>query len=292
MSVRRPVDRTVSVDGGSEKLLTRIVYGDLLSTPEDTNHVGKVYRVYDGAGAATTTAFDFKGNALAEERQLVDDKTTPPDSTDLLAETTIAAMATAARALLDAETFSASSQRDALNRVLVAISPDDSEVLYTYDEGGALQRVEVKHRGSSTAQTVVGDITYNARGQRESVTYGSTSSPTTLTQYTYDPQTFRLSQLTTTRDSDDATLQSLHYHYDPVGNITDIRDSAQQTVYYKHSSEGTAQRTHTQLPIAPQPMTNDPAAMRRYTQKYTYDAVGNILMLRREKVPPASFPRG
>jgi hypothetical protein len=103
-TLRRPVDRTVSVDGGSEKLLTRIVYGDLLSTPEDTNHVGKVYRVYDGAGVATTTAFDFKGNALAEERQLVDDKTTQPDWTDLLAETTIAAMATAASPLLDAET--------------------------------------------------------------------------------------------------------------------------------------------------------------------------------------------
>jgi hypothetical protein len=188
--------------------------------------------------------------------------------------------------------------------VLVAISPDDSEVLYTYDEGGALQKVEVKHRGSSTAETAVGDITYNARGQRESVTYGSTSSPTTVTEYTYDPQTYRLSQLTTTRDSDDATLQSLHYHYDPVGNITDIRDSAQQTVYYnnsvveaansytydatyrlieatgrEHSSDGTTQRTHVQLPIGPQPMTNDPAAMRRYTQKYTYDEVGNILKM-------------
>jgi RHS repeat-associated protein len=303
-TLRRPVDRTVSVDGGSEKLLTRIVYGDLLATPEDTNHVGKVYRVYDGAGVATTTAFDFKGNALAEQRQLVDDKTTQPDWTDLLAETTIAAMATAASPLLDAETFSASSQRDALNRVLVAISPDDSEVLYTYDEGGALQKVEVKHRGSSTAETVVGDITYNARGQRESVTYGPISSPTTVTEYTYDPQTFRLSRLTTTRDSDDATLQSLHYHYDPVGNITDIRDGAQQTVYYnnsvveaansytydatyrlieatgrEHSSDGTTQRTHVQLPIGPQPMTNDPAAMRRYTQKYTYDEVGNILKM-------------
>jgi RHS repeat-associated protein len=303
-ALRRPVDRTVSVDGGSEKLLTRIVYGDLLSTPEDTNHVGKVYRVYDGAGVATTTAFDFKGTAVAEERQLVDDKITQPDWTDLLAETTIAAMASAASPLLDAEIFSASSQRDALNRVLVAISPDDSEVLYTYDEGGALQKVEVKHRGSSTAETVVGDITYNARGQRESVTYGSTSAPTTITTYTYDPQTYRLSQLTTVRDSDDATLQALRYHYDPVGNITDIRDSAQQTVYYnnnvveaansytydpvyrlieatgrEHSSEGTAQRTHEQLPIGPQPMTSDPSAMRRYTQKYTYDEVGNILKL-------------
>jgi RHS repeat-associated protein len=304
--LRRPVDHSVSVGGGSEKLLGRIVYGELLSTPDDTNHNGKVYRVYDGAGVATSLEYDFKGNALEEQRELVASKTTQPDWTALVGEDTIAEMATAVAAalLLDSETFSASSQRDALNRVLVSISPDDSEVLYTYDEGGALQKVEVKHRGSSTAETVVGDITYNARGQRESVTYGSTSSPTTVTEYTYDPQTFRLSQLTTTRDSDDATLQSLHYHYDPVGNITDIRDSAQQTVYYnnsvveaansytydatyrlieatgrEHSSEGTTQRTHVQLAIGPQPMTNDPAAMRRFRQKYTYDAVGNILKM-------------
>ncbi|NJO55380.1 MAG: toxin, partial [Rhodospirillales bacterium] len=58
-TLRRPVDRTVSVSGGSEILLGRIVYGDLLSTPEDTNHVGRVYRVYDGAGVATTLEFDF-----------------------------------------------------------------------------------------------------------------------------------------------------------------------------------------------------------------------------------------
>jgi YD repeat-containing protein len=42
-------------------------------------------------------------------------------------------MATADTALLDAETFSVSSQRDALGRVLAAVSPDGSEVHYSYD---------------------------------------------------------------------------------------------------------------------------------------------------------------
>ncbi|PRQ08098.1 SpvB/TcaC N-terminal domain-containing protein [Enhygromyxa salina] len=303
-TLRRPVDRTVSVSGGSEKLLGRIVYGDLLSSPEDTNHVGRVYRVYDGAGVATTVEFDFKGNPLEEQRQLVTSKTTQPDWSALLGQSTIAAMATAATSLLDSETFSASSQRDAVNRVLTAISPDDSEVIYTYDEGGTLQAVEVKHRGSPTAETVVGDITYNARGQRESVVYGSTSSPTTTTSYTYDPQTYRLASLSTVRGSDDANLQGLHYHYDPVGNITDIRDTAQQTVYFnnsvveaansytydatyrlieatgrEHSTQGTTQRTDVQITIGAQPMTSDPSAMRRYTQNFTYDEVGNILKM-------------
>jgi hypothetical protein len=34
------------------------------------------------------------------------------------------------------------------------------------------------------------------------------------------------------RASDEAVLQSLHYHHDPVGNVTDIRDTAQATVYF------------------------------------------------------------
>src|SRR5690606_26510624 len=246
---------------------------------------------------------------------LVDDKTTQPDWSDLLGESTIAAMATAAASLLDSETFTASSQRDALGRVLRAISPDDSEVLYTYDEGGGLQKVELKHRGSSTAQVVVGDITYNARGQREQVIYGATSSPTMTTSYGYDPRAFRLAHMSTIRESDDASLQGLHYHYDPVGNITDIRDTAQQTVYFQnsvvtaansyeydavyrlieatgreHATQGTAQRTHEQLAIGAQPMTSDPAAMRRYTQKYTYDSVGNILKM--QHVPASGTGSG
>src|SRR5690606_18223502 len=224
--LQRPVDRTVSVDGGPEKLLGRIVYGELLESPASTNHRGRVYRVYDGAGVATTDAFDFEGHAVTEQRQLVAQHTDQADWSALLGQGTVAAMATAAAPLLDSETFSASSQRDALGRVLVAISPDNSEVAYTYDEGGGLQRVELRHRGSQITQTVVGDITYNARGQRETVVHGPANSPTTTTTYAYDPQTYRLTHLTTVRGSDRAALLGLHYHYDPAGNITDIRDTA------------------------------------------------------------------
>ncbi|NJK32781.1 MAG: hypothetical protein HC927_10435 [Deltaproteobacteria bacterium] len=296
---------TVSVSGGSEKLLGRIVYGELLADPTATNHRTRVYRVYDGAGVATTTAFDFKGHPTAETRQLVDDPTTQADWTSLLGEDTIADMATAAASLLSTETFSASSERDALGRVLTAVSPDGSEVHYSYDEGGALQKVELNHRGSTTAETVVGDITYDAKGRRDEVVYGSSSSPTTTTTYTYDPISQRLTRLRTLRPSDDELLQSLHYHYDPVGNITDIRDTAQPTVYFQntvveaansytydatyrlveatgreHASEGTAQRTHADLTATAQPMTSDPSAMRRYTQQYVYDEVGNILQMK------------
>ncbi|PRQ00462.1 hypothetical protein [Enhygromyxa salina] len=113
-----------------------------------------------------------------------------------------------------------------------------------------------------------------------------------------------MARLSTIRASDQTALQGLHYHYEPAGNITDIRDTAQQTVYFQNAvveaansytydatyrlikatgredaSEGTTQRTHEQLPVSPQPMTSDPSAMRRYTQRYAYDSVGNILRM-------------
>ncbi|NVB39965.1 RHS repeat-associated core domain-containing protein [Pseudenhygromyxa sp. WMMC2535] len=305
-ALRRPTDRTVSVAGdSSEKLLGRILYGEQLDTPALTNHRTRVYRAYDGAGVATTNAFDFKGHPTSEQRQLVSQKTSQPDWSPLLGTSTIPAMATAAAPLLDAETFSASSTRDALGRTLTALSPDGSEVTYGYDEGGHLTRVDLRHRGGPTLDTIVGDIAYDAKGQREQVIHGSTSSPTMTTSYRYDPQTYRLAHLSTLRESDDTSLQRLYYHYDPVGNVTDIRDTAQQTVYFQnsvveaansytydamyrlieatgreHSTQGTNQRTDVQISSGPQPMTSDPSAMRRYTQTYSYDSVGNILKIK------------
>ena len=254
---------------------------------------------------ATSLGFDFKGQPLEEQRQLFADKTIQPDWSDLQGDDTIAAMASAAASLLDAETFSASSSRDALGRVLTAVSPDGSEVHYGYDEGGALEQVTLNHRGSATTQTVVGDITYDAKGRRETVVYGPTGAPTSTTTYTYDERSQRLIRLRTVRASDSEAIQSLHYHYDPVGNITDIRDSAQQTVYFdntvvaaansytydalyrlveatgrEHSSEGTGQRTHADMTATAQPMASDPSAMRLYTQQFVYDEVGNILEMK------------
>jgi YD repeat-containing protein len=98
---------------------------------------------YDGAGEATTTAFDFKGFPTQEQRQLVEDPKETPDWTDLLEEDSLTDVTTAAP-LLDVETFAACT-RDALGRVLTAVSPNGSEVHYAYDEGGGLQ--QVSHRG-------------------------------------------------------------------------------------------------------------------------------------------------
>ena len=59
-------------------------------------------------------------------------------------------------------------------------------------------------------------IDYDAKGQRTALLYGNGTS----TAYIYDPLTFRLIRLLTTRGSE--ILQDLNYTYDPVGNITNL----------------------------------------------------------------------
>ena len=77
----------------------------------------------------------------------------------------------------------------------------------------------------------VTNIDYNAKGQRVLLQYGKGSE----TRYDYEPDTFRLQRLKTTRTSDSALLQDLNYTYDPVGNITQIVDNANDHVYHSNT---------------------------------------------------------
>src|SRR6185295_7495850 len=83
----------------------------------------------------------------------------------------------------------------------------------------------------------VTNIDYDAKGQRKLIEYGITDdagvAQVVRARYDYDPLTFRLTHLSTTRMTDASRLQELSYSYDPVGNITAIRDDAQQTIYFR-----------------------------------------------------------
>ncbi|WP_437606295.1 RHS repeat-associated core domain-containing protein [Sorangium sp. So ce834] len=100
-------------------------------------------------------------------------------------------------------------------------------------------------------------------------------------------------------------LKNLRYVYDPVGNIVEIGDSAQQTVFFNNDVvspsaqyvydavyrliEATgrehagglsdAPRDQNDLPIMSLPHPNNPQALRNYTEQYVYDAVGNLLRM-------------
>jgi RHS repeat-associated protein len=139
----------------------------------------------------------------------------------------------------------------------------------------------------------------------------------TQTTYTYDPFTFRLTQLTTKRlgfPQGQQTVQDLFYSYDPMGNITHIQDDAdsQNVVFFRNqrvepSNDYTYDALYrlilasgreqlglggdgNQLPptassyndvprIGLTPSQGDGRAVGLYTEQYLYDPVGNFQQL-------------
>jgi RHS repeat-associated protein len=301
---RRVTHAYVQQGAATEQLVGRMVYGEAHPSAATLNLRGKAYQVYDGAGVVTSGAYDFKGNLLNGTRRLAADYHFVPDWSVVAGLTDVAAIATAAEAMLEAEVFSSATAYDAVNRPTSMTAPDSSEIRPTYNEAGLLEKVEARVRGAAGWTTFVDDIDYDAKGQREKIVYGNG----TTTTYTYDPETFRLVRLKTVRDSDDVVLQNLAYAYDPVGNITEINDSAHQTVFFandvvtpstryvydalyrliqaagREHAGGMAdlQRDQNDVPLMNLPHANDTAALRNYVESYIYDQVGNILSMRHE----------
>jgi hypothetical protein len=217
-------------------LYERTIYGESpdtgLSEPQQqqNNLRGKVFRHFDGAGIVTTDRYDFKGNLLHSRRQFAADYKNTPDWSQNWA--------------LEQATFSSSTTFNALNRAVTVTTPDNSVYRPTFNEANLLDKVEVNLRGrQQNGQPVwvpfVTNINYNAKGQRVLIAYGNGAKTT----YDYDPRTFRLTRLRTTRPANaDVTasqlfqhagvVQDLHYTYDPVGNIIQIHDDALRTVIH------------------------------------------------------------
>jgi RHS repeat-associated protein len=275
-ALRRPLGQTVrgTTADSDPRTLNRDILVDMIEYGEPPaaasqaeldralrlNLRTRIYRHADSAGVATNArldaggnpieAYDFKGNLLRSSRRLISDYKAIPDW--LLSPQ------------LHAETFEASTRYDALNRPIQSIAPHSSlarakrnVIQPVFNEANLLDRVDVwleraAEPGvlldpSAEAPSLVGvaNIDYDAKGQRQRIDYKNGAS----TVYSYDPLTFRLTQLLTRRNAaafpgDDpqpsvagwpgSHLQNLHYTNDPVGNINHIQDDAQQTIYFKN----------------------------------------------------------
>ncbi|WP_223297266.1 SpvB/TcaC N-terminal domain-containing protein [Catenulispora acidiphila] len=311
--LRRPTDSLVSEAGGPELVVVRNVYGEGRPNPEDGNLRGKIAEVHDQAGVVVNDSFDFRGNLVESRRRLAVDYSTVLDWSGT--------------PQLESQTYSGHIRYDALNRVTQSIAPHSDQpgteisvVQHRYNEANLLERVDAwLDQGTdpgglldpATADLqAVTNIDYDAKGQRLRIVYGNGAS----TSYTYDPLTFRVTQLLTFRDRPGHEVQNLHYTYDAVGNITSIRDEAQQTIYFRNTRvEPSADFTHDAIyrlieatgrehigqSGAPIPYSfddasrvglqhpNDGNAMRRYLERYAYDLTGNISSMQHRGSDPA-----
>jgi RHS repeat-associated protein len=293
--LRRPIGRFVTRSGVQRQSL-RLVYGE--AAGDAKNHRTRLQQVFDGAGQVVHDAYDFKGNLLSTSRTLLVDPTLLPDWQTPPA--------------LEGHSFPHSVTYDALNRPITVTTPDTSVYRPTFSVAGLLERVDVNLRGAGAATALVTGVSYNAKAQRIAIAYGNGTTGAS----DYDPLTFRLTRLKTTRTANpdafasqlfqNATLvQDLHYTYDPIGNITRAEDAALQTIFHggeqvgpvgdyaydplyrlieAHGREQIAQTAisftepdRRDWPFAgPKVHPADTQALRNYVEQYDYDPCDNL----------------
>lgn len=301
----------------AEVLYHQFLYGE--GQPNDVmlNLRTRAYAISDTTGVVTNMrlnpvsglpeAYDFKGNLLGVQRQFVADHKVLPNWSALP---------------VLGDTFTGSAQYDALNRPTAVTTPDGSITHSTYNAAGLLATVAIHLAGATTQKPFITGINYDAKGRRTLIDYGNGAR----TNHDYDPFTSRLTHLLTRRNPagfpedcpspqqetwPGCQVQNLVYTYDPMGNVTAIRDNAQQTIFFRNqrvepSNDYTydaiyrltqaSGREHLGLngngnPLAPAagsyndaprvglPSPGDGNAMGTYTEQYGYDPAGNLLKL-------------
>ncbi len=221
------------------------VYGEGQANDKVHNLRGQLYQHKDGGGLQQINKYDFKGNTLDIQQQLLNNATLTDVDWD-------------SAPVLSIEVFTSAVTYDALNRPVTQTDPGSNVTAFTYEKGGYLKTVVLN------SVVYVQDIHYDAKGQRQAIWYGNN----TKTSYTYDTETFRLRRLLTVNLGTNDQLQDLNYYYDPVGNITTIRDDAQQTLFFNNTV------------VSP-------------TQTFTYDALYRLIEAQgRELIGTASFGSG
>jgi RHS repeat-associated protein len=311
-ALRRPLRSWVS--NGSEAaptLSAAFIYGEQHAEAEARNLRGQAHLQLDQAGASTLEACDFKGNRLRASRRLARNYQQLIDWNDCAPATELSAIEARIAVQLEDETYTSHTGYDALNRPVTQVTPHRAAmsanlIRSQFNASGLLQRVDVRLSttpGQSAAAWTpfIEDIDYDAKGQRRRIDYGNGVS----TSFDYDPLTFRLRRQRSRRASAGARgrrktrLQDLSYTYDPIGNITHLRDRAQQAIFFRNRCVlADADYTYDALyrlieaggrehlgraspdrPAARQVLPTDGQAMARYVERYVYDEVGNFIAM-------------
>ena len=255
------------IDNSAPSVVETFVYQDAVNAPIN-NLNGLATHHYGPSGLVQNIAMDFNGCLLQVRRQLA--ANSQGSMIDWQGNIIICK--------LDNEIWAQISEYDAQKRLSrlfnwhreVTFDSQGNELstpgatnrvaIYvpSYSERGALLAESLYVRASksivygvtqadtsqaTTQQAIVG-MSYDAKGQRQRMELGNG----TVTSYTYDPKTFRLTSIRTTRPvpqgdrcssafTTASVVQDLRYTYDPVGNITHTFDAAQAPPMRKQSTD-------------------------------------------------------
>ncbi len=296
--LHRPIESWVIGGDGStmlNNLFDKIIYGESELNPESKNLRGKIFKHYDTGGLLETPEYDFKGQPKFTTRKLFKNYKAVANWGILNPDDD-----------LESDVFTFITETDALGRISLQTAPDKSIITPSYNEAGLLDGEKVNHFDTLTNAyvgntTYIENIDYNEKGQRNFIKYGNGVKTT----YEYDEKTFRLKHLKSEHNTNlvTKTLQDLFYTYDPVGNITYIKDDAQDPEYFANTViepnssytydalyrliEASGRENEAALTYNSNDnwddkgfMQQNPIRIKNYRQFYEYDAVGNIMLMK------------
>jgi len=302
--LQRPL--TASVLGGDgdaplNHIFSKNLYGDQLLLPDKSNLsdlqsknlLGNIVKQYDTAGLLHMPHYDFKAKPIITNRRFFANYKETPNWIDDHLE-----------AGLETEVFTFESETDALGRMVREVLPDGSIYRHQYNEGGLLNQLFVRYPGAAEEHLYIKDIDYDEQGRHTKIIYGNN----VISQFHFDPQTFRLNRLQSKRQ-DQTILMDCLYTYDPMGHVLQIEDQAVPDTFFDNQQiSATSHYVYDALyrlikasgrekkqSLAPneQGYWNDFTFMQEmnpgsafdpsnYTQHYRYDVAGNIIQLKHE----------
>jgi RHS repeat-associated protein len=307
-ALRRPTGLYVT-ENGAERLAERTVYGE--GQGDAKNHLTRVHQVFDGAGIVTSVDYDFKGNLREGRRDLLPtykqavDWLQNPAANDgsFTSHTTYDALnrpltATSPDGSVYHPTFNEANLLDKVDvnlRGAAAATPFVTNI--NYNAKGQRELIEYGCGAGPDRQGATTTYKYDEKTFR--LINLKTTRPAGLnglaSQLFIDPK----------------VAQDLRHTYDPAGNITRIEAAALKTIIYNGENvepvcdyiydaiyrlieakgrEHIGQTAHDVNPpdgnrrdypfLGLRAHPNDAQAMRNYTERYEYDAVGNFDIMR------------
>ncbi|KAF9396824.1 hypothetical protein CPC16_006320 [Podila verticillata] len=266
----------------------RFIWAGNTQTEKDHNLVGQCVRHYDTAGLNRLDSLSLTGAALSQSRQLLaDDQEAHWEGNS---EDTWQAM-------LAEKVYLTQSTTDATGALLTQTDAMGNQQRLAYDVAGQTAGSWLTLVGEDE-QMIVKSLMYSAAGQKLREEHGNGI----VTEYTYEPQTQRLTGIATRRPPGHPAgaklLQDLRYAYDPVGNVISLRNDAEATRFWRNQKVA-PENTYTydtlyqltratsremanigqqgrQLPTLTTPLPADNTVYTNYTRTYTYDLGGNL----------------
>ncbi|MFJ5300397.1 RHS repeat domain-containing protein [Pseudomonas sp. NPDC088368] len=278
----RPVSIAEQLSAEPPRVVERLAYGDGDEAGAQHNRCGQLVRRDDAAGSTAFQEYALTGAIVQQQRRFLAGLDSPdwPEALSLRDP------------LLEAEAHVSTFTLGTLGDERVRCDALQNYQYTGYTCAGQRCVVRLQPTGSQALHTLVSEIRYTASGAVERETCGNG----VVSRYTYDEADGRLTRMLAL-SPEGLALQDLNYGYDPVGNVVSVEDVAQPVSFFRNQRvdpvnryaydslyqliEATGREVApvSHLPGLPglQPLPLDPDRLINYTQRFEYDAGGNLL---------------